>query len=187
MPQAEFLLRDVGDNDSPERIKVTVKPNGRNGLYGIEIHLEGYGTKDGDSGPLYIELDKGCMRVLIWDDINDHDPTHRIRLEGAKQKHRTQKFGLTWAKGDIKLANTGFVFDSSEAAQVAGLKGLEWFAKDAQPRTKLELDNTAPIEQVVGQQVDWTVDSNETPDSFEVECENFPFEAYIVHKHFPKA
>lgn len=54
----------------------------------IEIGFEGYGEKcapEGYGHPIRIERYKGEMRLLVWADINQEDPTHTISLEGARE------------------------------------------------------------------------------------------------------
>lgn len=58
---------------------------------GLAILPEGYGengTQAGHGAPVYIELHKGELRLLVWADINQPDPTHIICLDGAKESNR---------------------------------------------------------------------------------------------------
>lgn len=65
----------------------------------IEIHHEhsillafdGYGdhaSQEGYGHPVCIEVYQGKLRILVWDDINQEDPTHIISLEGARESAR---------------------------------------------------------------------------------------------------
>ncbi len=58
---------------------------------GIFIRPTGYGdscSADGDGASIMIEKFAGEMRVNVWADINKHDPTHEISIEGAKLTKR---------------------------------------------------------------------------------------------------
>lgn len=52
----------------------------------ILVHASGYGEHCTDEGayPIMIENYKGGLRVLLWADINEEDPTHVICLDGAR-------------------------------------------------------------------------------------------------------
>jgi len=50
---------------------------------GVGIAPKGYGTVY-DDFPVLIEFYEGELRVCVWSDINQEDPTHIISLEGAK-------------------------------------------------------------------------------------------------------
>ena len=39
-------------------------------------------------GPVFIELVDGEIRVSVWSDINQEDPTHQISLAGARKSER---------------------------------------------------------------------------------------------------
>jgi hypothetical protein len=61
---------------------------------GIAIRPEGYGEKtmeDGYGSPILIEQCKGSIRVIIWGDINSDEPTHIIKVDGAKEENRDEK------------------------------------------------------------------------------------------------
>lgn len=80
-----FVLEDcVGGEDKLEgRIKV--------GSTRIELFINGYGTSSMEPGfgsPIYIEFYQGSLRLLVWDDINQEEPTYEISLEGALESKR---------------------------------------------------------------------------------------------------
>lgn len=80
-----FVLHDCGRGQGHVEGKI------RFFLTGIEIFIDGYGTKtmqDGHGSPVYIEFYEGSLRVLVWSDINQEDPTHAIALLGAKENKR---------------------------------------------------------------------------------------------------
>jgi hypothetical protein len=57
----------------------------------ISIRVEGYSdacSLDGCGTPILIERWEGELRVVIWGDINQEDPTHIISLEGARESKR---------------------------------------------------------------------------------------------------
>jgi len=57
---------------------------------GMEIWSEGYSvnTAEGDSPPVVIENYGGILRVLVWADINQENPTHVISLSEAREIFR---------------------------------------------------------------------------------------------------
>jgi hypothetical protein len=59
----------------------------------LEIRPKGFGeaaAQDGYGVPVFIELYEGSLRLIVWGDINQQDPTHIIRLEGALESRRGQ-------------------------------------------------------------------------------------------------
>ena len=67
--------------------KVTIKTSKQ----GIFILPEGYGDYDsfeGQGTPILIEQCRGVVRVVVWGDINDMEPTHIVDIEGAKEDNR---------------------------------------------------------------------------------------------------
>lgn len=46
------------------------------------------GSRDGYGWPIVIEYYEKDIRVLVWADINQEDPTHIISLAGAKESAR---------------------------------------------------------------------------------------------------
>lgn len=70
--------------------KVLVEVPG-NGL--ILLRPEGTGDKCSPSGlghPVALELYEGSVRILVWSDINQEDPTHVIPLDGALESARKE-------------------------------------------------------------------------------------------------
>jgi len=75
------VLFDVDRDFDAQEVDIEVTSNG------IAIHPEGTGTKTETGGsPIWIEMKNGKLRVVVWGDINQEDPTHiiPIDLEGAK-------------------------------------------------------------------------------------------------------
>lgn len=59
--------------------------------HGIAIRPVGYGDKvtpDGQGSPLFIEFRNGIPMIVIWDDINNEEPSHVISLEKAAESNR---------------------------------------------------------------------------------------------------
>ena len=59
----------------------------------IAVRFLGYGdhnSVDGEGTPILIENQGGVPKVVLWSDINEEDPTHRISLECAAESRRTQ-------------------------------------------------------------------------------------------------
>lgn len=57
------------------------------------IYIRPHGTSDcfsakDEGAPIMIEVSDGEPRILVWEDINQEDPTHKISLEKAKEKWR---------------------------------------------------------------------------------------------------
>lgn len=55
----------------------------------IEVFVEGMGTKcTPDDSPIYLEFFEGKWQLVVWADINQEDPTHRIDMSGAFERLR---------------------------------------------------------------------------------------------------
>jgi hypothetical protein len=81
-----LVIKDV-DSDTLGETSINIQWTNK----GIEIHPEGTGTKDTTDGPpIFIERYKGNVRVLIWSDISQEDPTHTVSLFGAREHNRGQ-------------------------------------------------------------------------------------------------
>jgi hypothetical protein len=75
-------------NDKP---KLPIKIFGNGGQ--LFIGFEGYGEQNADadnSTPVIIEVWDGKLRVIVFGDINNEDPTHTIELEGARESNRKE-------------------------------------------------------------------------------------------------
>ena len=58
---------------------------------GLAIQAEGYGemtAAEGQGLPIYLEYLDQKLRLLVWADINDEEPTHVIDMEGAREHNR---------------------------------------------------------------------------------------------------
>ncbi len=59
----------------------------------LEIRPKGFGeacAEDGYGVPVFLELYEGELRLIVWGDINQQDPTHIICLDGAREDRRGQ-------------------------------------------------------------------------------------------------
>jgi hypothetical protein len=76
-------LRDAHpDFNAKVKIRLAISPNG------VSLYAEGYGDRTSSEGfgsPLFVELHKGELRVLVWADINREDPTHISSLGGDRE------------------------------------------------------------------------------------------------------
>jgi hypothetical protein len=58
------------------------------------IHVEGYGDKcsiNGEGQPIMLDWMAGRLEVIVWSNINEEDPTHYIRMEGAMESERIEE------------------------------------------------------------------------------------------------
>lgn len=78
---AEVLLNDVEESDrAPKMVRVEQE------IGGISIHISGYGdasSVDGYGTPILLEMRCGVPHVVIWDNINDEEPSHTLSLVNA--------------------------------------------------------------------------------------------------------
>jgi|GEM_PF-2256010 len=83
---AKVVLREVLEGSS--RVAVTVATE-QDGL-ALILEPKGYGVYgvDGDCAPVLLEVCCGKLRLVVWADINDENPTHIIPLDGAKLSSR---------------------------------------------------------------------------------------------------
>jgi hypothetical protein len=80
---SKYTLKDVDDGtDAKQEVTVSVEKNDM----ALFIHPQGFGTKDGDYAPILLEQLKGTLRLLVWADVNNDEPTHVIDLSGAKSR-----------------------------------------------------------------------------------------------------
>jgi hypothetical protein len=80
-------LRDCHTGDEVE-VPFTVELSENGTLW---FRAAGYGdanSHDGVGYPVKIEWYEGKLWILVWGDINNEDPTHRIPLSGARESLR---------------------------------------------------------------------------------------------------
>lgn len=58
------------------------------GRDGLTIHPEETGIYEGDFAPILLEFYERKVRLVVWGDINNEDPTHAIDLSGALESNR---------------------------------------------------------------------------------------------------
>ena len=58
------------------------------GKDGLTIHPEGTGIYEGDFAPILLEFYERKVRLVVWGDINNEDPTHAIDLSSALESNR---------------------------------------------------------------------------------------------------
>jgi hypothetical protein len=66
-------------------IRLEVSPGG------ISLYAEGFGdhgSAENHGSPVYVELHRGILRLVVWADINKEGPTHVIPLNGAREDRR---------------------------------------------------------------------------------------------------
>ena len=59
----------------------------------VSIFPEGYGdfgSAEGHGCPIFLELHRGRLRLVVFADINREDPPHIIDLEGAREDRRNE-------------------------------------------------------------------------------------------------
>lgn len=84
-----FALQDVSQEHGKENLKGRIKTDP---TY-LDLSFEGYGdfcSQDGSGSPIIIEYYQGELRIIVWANINQEDPTHVISLEGAKEIYRKE-------------------------------------------------------------------------------------------------
>lgn len=86
--QLQAVLKDTSETTF-EQLQVSIDCR----QSGINIRPKGYGDFDSHNGfgaPIYLELHQGELRLVVWSDINDQEPTHVISLEGAREDRRIE-------------------------------------------------------------------------------------------------
>ena len=59
---------------------------------GVSIEAKGFGdccSADGHGSPVFLELHQGQLRLIVFSDINEQDPTI-IDLDGAREDRRIE-------------------------------------------------------------------------------------------------
>lgn len=86
MQSVSITLMDADpDHDGKLPIRLSGSP------HGVSLFAEGYGDRtsaEGHGTPVFLELYRGELRLVIWADINDEEPTHIIPLGGAREADR---------------------------------------------------------------------------------------------------
>jgi|688.fasta_scaffold03312_15 hypothetical protein len=82
----ELELYD-GWTPDPRRVSVCIERI-KGSIY---IRPENTGDKtsmDGEGWPILLEYYQGSLRLVVWSDINNEEPTHNICLDGALNSKR---------------------------------------------------------------------------------------------------
>lgn len=91
---SKFEAKLIDQDDTSKTLSVLVEAPG-NGL--LLLRPEGFGEKtalDGHGHPIALELYEGKVRLFVWADINQEDPTHTIDLSGALESNRKEMIEL---------------------------------------------------------------------------------------------
>ena len=89
MSKHKIILADKSDV-SGKSVPVIVELDNRS----VYIIPQGYGdasSADNCGCPVMLEIWEGELRVVVWGDINQEDPTHIISLEGALESKRIEE------------------------------------------------------------------------------------------------
>ena len=100
---ARFNRREI----SQQPIKVVTDS------HGVSIEAKGYGdsgSADGHGSPIFLELYRGRLRLLIWADINVEDPTHVIDLAEAQENAPLLRARLTLQQAGLSRLQEGRVY-----------------------------------------------------------------------------
>jgi len=80
------LIDQSGEHSDSVQVNVECSTHGT-----LLVSPKGFGdccSLDGHGTPIGIEVWEGELRVIIWADINQEDPTHIIPLTGALESRR---------------------------------------------------------------------------------------------------
>ena len=81
----DFKLVDQGDGGTEVAGTVIATDMGT-----LIVRLDGYGdacSGEGHGFPIMVEVLNGEVRVVLWSEINQHDPTHVVPMEGARESN----------------------------------------------------------------------------------------------------
>ncbi len=89
-PNSALMLQvgDIANAAVHREIEVQVE------THGIAIRPVGYGNKlslDGEGSSVFIEFRDGIPVVVVWDDINNEEPSHIITLRKAAESNRRDR------------------------------------------------------------------------------------------------
>lgn len=79
----------IWDSWTNSRKHIPVKVEMKNGA--LYIRPEGTGdctSEDGDGFPICLEYYEGSIRLIVWSDINQEDPTHIIPMDNSFTSNR---------------------------------------------------------------------------------------------------
>jgi hypothetical protein len=84
-----MITIDLQDKDSKEKREMPVQMLLENGC--LFLRPKGTGdlySPDGEGFPIMLEYYDNSIRLVVWSDINQEDPTHIIPLENALESNR---------------------------------------------------------------------------------------------------
>lgn len=88
-------IYDMADNQWENMIVAHVEFKANAPSNGIWLSADGYGAADeepGDCGAFAkLEFYDGKLKLVVWADINDENPTHNIDLSGAMESNREEE------------------------------------------------------------------------------------------------
>lgn len=88
-PNTQYRMTLTDDYDPHKTLELRVRTSGQDHM--LMIGVKGYGemtAEDGGGYPILVECYEGKLRLMIWGNINQEDPTHVISLEGAREDAR---------------------------------------------------------------------------------------------------
>ncbi len=82
---ATVALAEVLDTSTAtSNVTISVEKNN----LALIIHPEGMGVWDGPFAPVLLERHRGKLRLVVWANINQQEPTHIIDLSEALESNR---------------------------------------------------------------------------------------------------
>lgn len=94
----KLQIRDANGSHEYRAIELEIQS------HGIAIRPVGYGDKlspDGQGSPLLIEFRNGIPVLIVWDDINNEEPSHIISLQRAAESKRRSELPCNCYYADI--------------------------------------------------------------------------------------
>lgn len=89
MSQNQEMDTVIWDSWTNSRKRISVKVVSQSGS--VYIRPEGTGdctSEDGHGFPICLEYYEGSLRLIVWSDINQEDPTHIIPMENSFTSNR---------------------------------------------------------------------------------------------------
>lgn len=83
----EIDLEDASENGEFTKAQLTISSQGIALVF--DEHSD-YVSEDNKGQPIWIERNNGEINVVVFDDINNEEPTHVISLEGARNTARRE-------------------------------------------------------------------------------------------------
>ncbi|GGB52987.1 hypothetical protein GCM10011607_11860 [Shewanella inventionis] len=97
---------------------------------GLALHFDGYSdhcSADNTGIPVYLEKYEGELRVLVYADINQEEPTHVISLEGAHVTKRNESVEPTAVTTESPVAA---YFKASQVQRIIDINMTDFFDYD---------------------------------------------------------